>query len=51
MYSSINDLDRHSVGPLALSKIEARVKFITVLSLGFFMFEDFQHSLSWGLTE
>jgi hypothetical protein len=51
MYSGINDLDRHSTGPLSLSEIEAKVKVITALPSGFFMDEDFPHTLFLGHTE
>jgi hypothetical protein len=44
-YSDINDPDRHSFTPLALSEIEPRVKVVTALSSGSFMDEDFPHSL------
>lgn len=42
-YSSVNDPDDHSSEPFALSEIETRVKYVTALSLGFFMDEDFMH--------
>jgi hypothetical protein len=44
-YSSVNDHDHHSFTPLALSKIEARMKAIIALPLGFFMDEDSSHPL------
>jgi hypothetical protein len=40
-YSGVNDPDRHSTEPLALCKIEARVKVATTLPSGSFMHEDF----------
>jgi hypothetical protein len=45
-YYGVNDPDRQSSKPLALSEIEARVKVVTALPLGFFMDEDFPHPLS-----
>lgn len=45
-YSGINDPDDHSFESLALSEIEARVKVVTTLSLGFLMDEDFPYPLS-----
>jgi hypothetical protein len=45
-YSGVNDPDRHSFEPLALSEIEARVKVVTALSSGSFMDEDSPHPLS-----
>jgi hypothetical protein len=39
-YSGVLDPDRHSTDPLALSKIEARVRVVIALSSGFFMEED-----------
>lgn len=42
-YSGLNDSDCHSIEPLALSEIEARVKVITALPSWFFMDEDFPH--------
>jgi hypothetical protein len=48
-YYGVNDLNRHPTEPLALSEIEARVKVITVLALGFSMDEDFSHPFSRGV--
>jgi hypothetical protein len=42
-YYGVNDPGRHCSKPLTLSKIEARVKFVIALSLGFFLDEDFPH--------
>ena len=39
-YYGVNDLNRHSTEPLALCKIEARVKVTTSLPSGSFMHED-----------
>lgn len=39
-YSSVDDPDRQSSMPLALTEIEARVKVVMTLSFGSFMDED-----------
>lgn len=43
-YSGLNDPNCHSIEPLTLSEIKARVKVITPLSSWFFIDEDFPHS-------
>jgi hypothetical protein len=45
-YSSVQDPDRHSAKPLALTEIEAQVKAVMALSSGSFMDEDSPHLLS-----